>query len=79
MGRLSDREMLALINEGKQQVLVDSEYIHVKSGNVYIVADIVFKEDDMSLLVVYYSPYLAEVSFTRPMTEFVEKFEKVAE
>lgn len=76
MERLSFVDMISRLNKARESVLIDSEYRHVKSDHIYVVADIVFREEDMELLVVYYDPYQEEnISFTRPLDEFLSKFE----
>lgn len=79
MAHLSTDQIVALIAGGYDRVEQDGEYIHEKSGNLYMVAGLTLREADMALLVKYYDPYLEttpEIEFTRPIDEFLEKFKK---
>ena len=76
MERLSEEEMLVKLSLANAAVEVDCNYTHEKSGTVYIVADFVFREADMSLMVTYYSPDQADIVFARPLEEFLDRFKK---
>lgn len=73
--RLSDQQLLSLINQAGERIRVDGSYIHTKSGAEYNVAGFAFIESTMELNVMYYSPYLPDVTFVRPLESFLEKFE----
>jgi len=77
MTQLSFDQLLCLLDEAEERVEKDQEYRHNKTGKEYIVADIVFREHDMSLQVLYYNPFESRVSFTRPIEEFLQKFTKI--
>lgn len=72
---LSEEQMLSIINDAEQKVTVDFEYVHKKTGNIYTVAGFVFIEKTMELFVTYYSPYSSQITFSRPVDEFLDKFE----
>lgn len=75
MSHLSMETLLSILRDGEQRVRVDGDYTHKKSGTLYTVAGLVFKEEDMSLMVTYYDGYFADITFARPIDEFLEKFE----
>lgn len=52
-------------------------YKHIKSGDHYLYNDVCFREEDMEVLVIYSPLTRPAVRFTRPFTEFREKFVQV--
>jgi hypothetical protein len=58
-------------------------YKHKKSGVLYLIHDVVFREEDLLPLVVYRPvrgpTAIHSVRFARPFIEFVKRFEKVEE
>lgn len=61
----------------------DSICKHIKTGNMYKVRGFTYNEADMNILVIYEPfnryDYIGDVSFVRPVDEFLEKFESLAE
>ena len=78
MHQYSAAQLQSLHSEALARVGEDAEYRHIKSGTIYGVAGIVFIEATMTVAVSYYNPYGdADITFIRPLEEFLEKFEKI--
>ena len=72
--RLSEKELLQRLNEAKQQVSVGSLYQHYKSPDmIYRVLDIVIHEADDMPCVIYQAQYGEGITFSRPVTSWIEK------
>ena len=76
---LSTDTLLGLIAQAEEKVPVDSLHRHKKSGAEYYVMQYSFIEATMELHVLYYSPNgdASAINFSRPLDEFLEKFEPV--
>ncbi len=80
----SMEELAGAIRELSQShIHYDSRWKHTKSGNMYKVRGFTYNEADMNILVVYEPfniyDYIGDVSFARPVDEFLEKFEGLSE
>ena len=64
-------------------ICYDSKWKHIKTGNMYKVRGFTYNEADMNILVIYEPfnrhDYIGDVSFVRPVDEFLEKFERLSE
>lgn len=61
---------------GLSHVQLGAVYIHGKSGSHYICHDVVFRESDMELMVTYAPLSEPGVHFSRPLSEWVEKYKR---
>jgi hypothetical protein len=52
------------------------DWKHTKSGNIYKLVRVAFEEATLSLVVCYYRANDPALCFTRPLDEFLAKFEK---
>lgn len=75
MTKMSETELYTRLSRARleHRAYNGSQWKHVKSGNLYTINAVAYQEADMSLVVVY-APHDAGVMFTRPLTEFVERF-----
>lgn len=76
---LSTDTLLGLIKQAEEQAPVDALFKHRKSGREYYIMQYAFVEATMALHVLYYHPMGDEsaINFSRPLDEFLEKFDKV--
>jgi hypothetical protein len=76
MQHLSEDELRSLLNEAGAKVSVGSRYLHYK-GNSYLVTGVCIIEatDGVGVLYRADNPGLEEISFLRPLEEFIETVE----
>lgn len=72
----SEAELLKQLNDAKEVVAVGATYRHYKSPDMtYEVKDIVFQEADMQPCVIYQAQYGAKLTFSRPVSVWLEMIE----
>lgn len=64
------------LSQAKLHVAESSLWRHNKTGNVYFVAMLALRESDKQVVVVYCSNS-EQVSWTRPVDEFLERFHQL--
>jgi len=75
MPKLDAKELTALQSKAQSHVQLGALYIHHKGG-YYIPKLVSLREDDLEPLVSYTSIRNEDVTFTRPLYQWVEKFSK---
>lgn len=80
--KLSKAELFKMLSGAAMQygVYGGSVWRHKKSGDTYSIDRMVFREADMTIEVVYApntDKSMTRIHFTRPVTEFVDRFELV--
>jgi hypothetical protein len=82
MEKLSEQELAAIIDRGWSSFPSDfwPVWRHIKSGNDYTIEELVLRESDLELLVIYRKPHRLGgtpiIKFARPLQEFLEKFKQ---
>ena len=68
----SQQDLKRAIDEAKLRVRVGGEYVHYKSPSMrYKVIDLAIHTDDTTVCVVYRALYGEELTFVRPLTEWL--------
>ncbi|MCL1930016.1 DUF1653 domain-containing protein [Candidatus Saccharibacteria bacterium] len=75
MKKLSEQELVAILNESYKKVAMGARYRHVKTGSEYITHGIGLVESTLEPAVVYKSANNPSLYFIRPVDEFVDKVE----
>lgn len=73
--KLSQSELSAILNGAAKKVTVGGRYAHYKQYT-YIVLTIALRENDNEPLVVYQAEYGNAITFTRPVSEWVQLVEQ---
>lgn len=71
MKRMSNSELDKLLRTAKNQVVVGGIYKHYK-GKTYKVLAVALSEADLEPVVVYQAQYGNQLTFTRPVTAWLE-------
>lgn len=78
MGSLSDKELAALLEVARQQIVVGALYRHYK-GKLYKVLNVALEESSLKVVVVYQAQYGANIIFTRSVSEWNEEVEQAGQ
>jgi len=77
MGRTSLEDLLQKLDEAKSKVTIGGKYYHYKSPNdYYIIVDIALYEETEEPCVVYRAEYGKNLTWIRPVTDFLAEVEK---
>ena len=69
--KLSEKELVDILNEAKKLVAVGEMYRHYK-GNLYKVIDLGIFSEDIGVGVIYQAQYGEKVMFIRPLDIWIE-------
>jgi hypothetical protein len=65
--------------ENSRKKITANYYRHIKTNRLYFVEKLVLNESDLNVLVVYRHRNYSYISWVRPLSEFLEKFEPYVE
>lgn len=76
MSKTNFSTLAMIIHDALQTVHPGAMFKHIKSGNIYKVSEVSFRESDLALWVTYkpIDDLTEMVKFGRPMDEFLNKF-----
>ena len=77
LDKLTDKELRHDQIAANHHVQLGGVYRHKKSGAYYVPKLVALRETDLEPLVCYGRTDLPTVTFSRPLTEWLEKFEKI--
>jgi hypothetical protein len=74
MDHLSQAKLRQMLEDAAELVQVNGLYTHYK-GQSYKVKDLVIREEDSAVLVIYEAQYEEHIIFARPLSNWLEQIE----
>jgi hypothetical protein len=73
--RLTNSELKRMLSKARAKVQLGALYQHIHGG-YYVVRSVSLRESDLEPLVSYAPLTSAMIEFSRPLTEFLDRFEQ---